>query len=418
MSEVVNNQKVFTLLEVMKSIQKTLDNRYSSPFWVKAEMHKLNFYRHSGHCYPDLIEKKDGKVIAQLRANLWATDYQKINRKFLAVLNEPLKDGTKIMFEAKITFDAVYGLSLNILDIDPCYTLGDLEIEKINVIRQLKDENLFMQNKSLSLPLLPQRIAIISVETSKGYADFVNVIENNPWGYKFAYCIFPSLLQSEKAVQSIIGQLNRIKEVMQQFDIVAIIRGGGGEVGLSCYNNYLLAKAICTFPLPVLTGIGHATNETVCEMVAFENAITPTKLADYLIQKFHNFAHPLKDFQQKITAKALRLLEMENATLQSQITYIQSLTEKINLAQKNNLQRLQNNFFQQLSFKLEQQCKQLDFFEKNIQLLNPQNVLKRGYSITMLDNQVLQNAAQLKKGTQIKTILQQGEIESIVETIK
>src|SRR5690606_17047589 len=148
-------------------------------------MNKLNLYQHSGHCYPDLVEKRDGKVISQLRANLWKSDYQKINKRFLEVLKEPLKDGIKILFLARITFNSVHGLSLNILDIDPNYTLGDLEKEKQETIKKLTAEGVFKLNKTRKLALLPQRIAIISVETSKGYEDFMSVLQGNSWNYAF-----------------------------------------------------------------------------------------------------------------------------------------------------------------------------------------------------------------------------------------
>src|SRR5690606_5794462 len=154
-------------------------------------------------------------------------------------------------------------------------TLGDLEKEKQETIQKLRDEGAYAKNKSLTMALLPKRIAVISVETSKGYADFMKVLETNEWDYRFYHVLFPSLLQGEKAVGSIRGQLKKIKKLKGHFDVVAIIRGGGGDVGLSCYNHYELAKDIAKFPLPVITGIGHATNETVAEMIAYSDAITP-----------------------------------------------------------------------------------------------------------------------------------------------
>lgn len=286
MPETVNNKKIFSLLEVTSSIQKTLSARYTSSFWVKAEMNKLNFYKQSGHCYPDLVEKQDGKVIAQIRSNLWKDDYMKINNTFLEVLKEPLKDGIKILFLAKVSFDPVHGLALRIIDIDPGYTLGDLEKEKQETIKKLQDEGIFNRNKSLKLPLLPQRIAIISVETSKGYGDFMKVIDGNPWNYKFFCFLFPSLLQGEKAVEGIINQLTRIKKVINHFDAVAIIRGGGGDIGLSCYNNYQLSKEFALFPIPVITGIGHSTGYSAQSRPPIPQQTGPLKL-DAQSKTFH-----------------------------------------------------------------------------------------------------------------------------------
>lgn len=350
MPEKVNDKTVFSLLEVTKSIQKTLAERYKSSFWVKAEMNKLNFYQQSGHCYPDLVDKQDGKVIAQMRANLWKDDYIKINNNFLKVLNEPLKDGIKILFLAKISFEPNYGLTLRIIDIDPGYTLGDLEKEKQETIKKLKEEGIFNKNKSLKLPMLPQRIAIISVETSKGYKDFMGKIEGNPWNYSFFHMLFPSLLQSEKIIQTISAQLKRIELVKSHFDVVAIIRGGGGDVGLSSYNNYQLAKEIALFPIPVLTGIGHITNETVVEMVSHKNLITPTDLADFLIQKFHNFSVPVKEAEQKIIDKSSRLIIDEKTKLQSEVKLFHSVTENILLVNHNEIYGRIQSLFRQSQF--------------------------------------------------------------------
>ena len=166
---------------------------------------------------------------------------------------------------------------------------------------------------------MPQRIAIISVETSKGYADFIKVIETNSWNYKFFHLLFPSLLQGDKAVEDIINQLRRIEKVKEHFDVVAIIRGGGGDVGLSCYNNYKLAKEIALFPIPVITGIGHSTNETVTEMISFSNAITPTKLAEYLIQMFHNFLVPVQEAENTVIDRSRRLLSEESVCRQTKV---------------------------------------------------------------------------------------------------
>ena len=147
MSENVNDKKVYSLTEVTLSIQKTIADRYKSSFWVKAEMNKLNHYSHSGHCYPDLVEKTNGKVIAQMKANLWKSDFDRINQNFLKILKEPLKDGIKILFCATICFDPSHGLSLRIADIDPSFSLGELEREKLDTIERLKKEGIFHANK-------------------------------------------------------------------------------------------------------------------------------------------------------------------------------------------------------------------------------------------------------------------------------
>jgi exodeoxyribonuclease VII large subunit len=462
MPEKINDKTIFSLLEVTNSIKKTLEQRYKSAFWIKAEMNKLNHYSQSGHCFPELIEKVDGKIIAQIKATLWRDDYQNINRNFIRILKEPLKDGIKILFLAKISFDPAFGLSLQIIDIDPQYTLGDLENEKRETIKKLQLEGIYDQNKKLPLSFLPQRIAIISVETSKGFGDFIDVIDKNSWNYKFFYLLFPSILQGDKAVPGIIAQLERIKKVIHHFDAVAIIRGGGGDVGLSCYNNYELAKAITLFPIPVITGIGHVTNETVCEMIAHTNAITPTKLAEFLIQKFHNFSVPIQKAKEKIVDKSRRLLSEENTKLESELKLFRSITVSILNTNQNRIKNASYAIQQQSQFILKNNHEKLNVLqaktriatkfnlnqlkvaviqlreklalqpilylknselaleniEKNIQIMDPINVLKRGFSITYFNGKAIKDVAQLEEGAAINTVFFNGTLDSTITKIK
>ncbi len=460
MPETFHDRKIFSLLEVASSIRKTLAERYTTVYWIKAEMNKLNYYGQSGHCYPELVERKSGKIVAQLKANLWKDDYQLIDRKFLRVLKEPLKDGIKILFSATVGFDPVYGLSLRILDIDPSYTLGDLEQEKEETIQRLRREEIFTLNKTRSLPLIPQRIAIISADTSKGYADFTKVLQTNEWGYRFFHMLFPSLLQGDKAVQSIVYQLKQIQKVAHHFDAVAIIRGGGGDVGLSCYNHYTLAREIALYPIPVLTGIGHATNETVVEMVAFQNAITPTKIAGFLIQKFHDVSQELQRSAAVITSTANRILQNDQSNLDNTTRLFRAaargMLQNARAGLRENLQSLsrESGFqtreqfnvlnglmsgMQRETYKLvaanRQQTRQLiqrirtgsertlkdrrgqiQHLQQQVSSLDPVNILKRGYSITKVDGVLLQSVQQVNDGDLITTILSDGTVSSTVRT--
>jgi len=464
MPEKVNERTIFSLLEVTLSIRKTLEERYTSSFWVKAEMNKLNLYPQSGHCYPDLVEKTDGKIVAEIRSTIWKDDFQRINDNFLNILHEPLKNGINILFSARVSFHPVHGLSLRILDIDPSWSLGELEKEKQQTIEKMRREGLFDRNRSLPLALLPKRIAIISVETSKGYADFRKVIDGNGWGYSFFHMLFPALLQGENAVESLIAALEKIRSVKSHFDVVAIIRGGGGDVGLTCYNNYMLSKAIALFPLPVITGIGHSTNETVAEMVAFRNTITPTDLADYLIQKFHNFSVPVQKAHETIVQHFTRLITDEKLRILNAVRYFRSvalagLTQRKNeithelralqqeskywLQQKRTSHIHQNVMLIEKGFRrilmaqdqvirvagknmsekthkfIQNELQVVSAIEKNVELLDPVNILNRGYSITvMLDGgKVLKTVDDVGKGTRLKTMLADGNIISITQLV-
>lgn len=458
MPENTQHPKVFSLLEITESIQRAFQKWYSGAYWIKAEMNKLNFYKYSGHCYPDLLERQDGKVVAQIRATLWNTDFNRVNAQFLQVLKEPLKDGINILFLAKVTFNPVHGLSLSILDIDPAYTLGDLEREKLETISRLKLEGIFDQNKRIPIALVPQRIAIISVETSKGLADFYKMITANKWGYRFFTLLFPALLQGDKAPESIIRQLKRISKVLHHFDAVAIVRGGGGEVGLASYNNYELARVVATFPIPVITGIGHSTNETVVEMVSHTNAITPTELAGFLIQMFHNFAVPLYEAKKVILNNTRQIIGFEKQRLADQSRHFKSATTrslmlKHEIINRNTIQIKQNikntvkekkaqlaittsgikkhpqavidqnekQLFQQdalLKKSALQYCKrkltELAAIIKQVSLVHPENVLKRGYSITLFNGKSMTASSDVRTGDDIETILFKGKIKSKV----
>lgn len=432
----VDDKKVFSLLEVTNSVRKTISDRYQSTFWVKAEMNKLNHYTYSGHCYPELVEKNNGRVVAQLRASLWKDDYLRANTKFLQTLGEPLKDGISILFEASLGFDPVHGFSLRIIDIDPVFSLGALERERLESIARLKTMGIFDRNKQLKFPTLPKRIAVISVETSKGYSDFMKVIEGNPWGYHFSCMLFPALLQGDRSVDSILVQLQRIRKVLHHFDVVALIRGGGGDVGLSSYNSFRLASEVARFPIPVMTGIGHSTNETVVEMVAHRNAITPTELGDFLIQRLHEFAAPIARATEVISDRARRLLLDESRHFDQTVRAFKKATMNALNNQHRELQGIAKGISQTAVYSLRRTGDkndrlaealsrsvlsfvhrhriELNGLEKTIGVMDPVHVLRRGFTITTVNGSVLKSIEGLSIGDKLITTVADGSITSEV----
>ncbi len=462
MPEIIGDKQVFSLQEVCNSVSKTIKARYSSHFWIKAEINKLNLYPHRGHCYPELVQKEDQKVVAEMKSVLWRNDVIRINRMFEAVVGEPLKDGIKVLMQAGIQFDPVYGLSLQIVDIDPSFTLGDLAREKAETIAYLKQHGLYHLNQQLTLAFPAKRIAIISVETSKGYADFLKVLHENRFGLTFFHMLFPSLLQGEKAVHDIIQQLQRILKVKEHFDLVAIIRGGGGDIGLSCYNHIALAKAVACFPLPIFTGIGHATNFTVVEMVSHTHAITPSKIAEHLIAMHSDPLQRLKHIQSSLLIHAQqqvnkRILQLQNTTFQFtsgtqkhlhiHLQHMRTSGRKLHHLSRLNLQKkelairqfqhgvnqhssyiLKSSLplLQQLSVRLkstsdyllDSQQNKLEYCGKNLQSLRPENTLQRGYSITRFQEKALLNPQHLQPEDLIETTLLHGTVVSKVINIR
>lgn len=459
MPEIANNRKIYSLLEISSDISRAISRAFPDYYWVKAEITSLNFYPKSGHCYPDLVEKHNGLIKAQIRANIWAGNYDKITRKFKAVTGEPLKDGLKILFLAKVGYHEHYGLALNILDVEPAFTLGEMAREKQLTVEKLKQESLFEENKKRDLPLLPKRVAIISVETSKGYSDFKNVLESNSWNYRFVLSLFPALLQGDGAVSSISAQLSAIATRREEFDVVAIIRGGGGDVGLNAYDNYYLAKTVALCPLPVITGIGHSTNLTVVQMVAFANKITPTEAGLFLIQQFHNFAIRLGNAETKMIRDALEMLTVEKQSFSQQTKMFAVHTRNLFSRHKTQwiylIKRLEQSGSGMLGKadeqlvsvashlkyqpvqKIQQERQKLKSVQKlmslhteqsvqkansrlrllvsKINLMKPENVLKKGYSISTVSGKVLKSTADAIPGKKMITRLYEGEIESIIE---
>ena len=288
--------------------------------------------------------------------------------------------------------------------------------------------------------MLPKRIAIISDRDSRGYQDFMNVFESaqSNWGYNFFHMLFTASLQGEKALTSIPMQLDRILKVRDHFDIVAIIRGGGGELTFACYNNYELSKKIATYPLPVVTGIGHVTNMTVVDMVANQSAITPTKLAEFFIQKFHNFSVPVNEAGEIIRNHSVRLLSETKTQFNSEVKLFRSATVNLLIKNKNTLRENTQTIrkdtitnLRQLRMLLSQQAVQikngcrvvlkagkaeLAGVEKNIGNMSPVNVMKRGYSITQLNGKSVTKASDLKPGDILQTVLYHGTVESTVNS--
>ena len=310
-----STRRVFSLSEITGSIERMFEKFYENPFWIKAEISALNLYPVSGHCFPLMVEKSDGKIKAQIKATIWKDDLYYITQKFENETKEKFREGLNIMFLAHVRFSSVYGLSLQIIDIEPLYTLGEMALDKMNTIIALKEQGIFNNNRSLPAPVLIKRLAVISVESSKGYNDLIITLRNNKKGYYVITRLFPAVLQGKGAVESITGQLKLVRALAKQYDAVAIIRGGGDDVGLSCYDHIELAREVALFPIPVLTGIGHSTNETVTEMVACLNKITPTDVAHYILSGFAEQDNGLQSREDLIINMSEKLISLEKEQL-------------------------------------------------------------------------------------------------------
>ncbi|MEI6157228.1 MAG: exodeoxyribonuclease VII large subunit, partial [Atribacterota bacterium] len=256
-----------TLFELTSQIREVIGMGFPSTIWVTAEIASIRTNQ-SGHCYLDLVEKNDDRVVAQAKAIIWVYHYRSLLQAFENATGETLKKDLKVLFQVEVSYHPVYGLSLNILDIDPTYSLGEMARKKRETLDRLVREGLIDLNKQLSLALVPQRVAIISSPQAAGYGDFITHLQNNPWGYQFSLHLFPALVQGEGAAIYISQALRQVRRKYEFFDIAVIVRGGGSQVDLSCFDDYQIAREIACLPLPVITGIGHERDDSVADRVA------------------------------------------------------------------------------------------------------------------------------------------------------
>lgn len=422
---------VFTLSELNTAIKATLELAFPESVWVVAEISEIR-HNSKGHCYLELVEREEEETIAHIRANIWAYTFRNLASKFERATGETLKQGMKVLIQVNVTFHEVYGLSLNVKDIDPTYSLGEMARKKREVVERLTKEGLINLNKQIPLPLVPQRIAVISSASAAGYGDFIDHIDDNPYEYKIFYKLYQSLMQGQEAEASILSSLKQIKEKMTLYDAVVIIRGGGSQIDLSCFDTYSLAVEVAKFPLPVITGIGHERDDTVVDMVAHTKLKTPTAVAEFLILGMSSFEERLLDAQSTLINRAKELLREENHRLQylmqqfrhivrdrfnGEIKRIETAlhrlihgTTQIIDGNNNKLKLDVNRLFGGLKIVFQEHKSKIKNFEQAIRLLDPINVLQRGYSITYLREKAIKDSSELQTGDIIRTKVYKGSV--------
>ena len=448
-----------TLTELQLIIRDSLYMALPDVYWVIAEISELK-ENSSGHCYLELIEKQSDEknVRSRIKAIIWSNRYRFLKAFFENITGESLHEGLKILVKTKVEYHELYGLSLIISDIDPAFTIGEMAIKRQLVIKKLEDEGVFSMNKELLFPAFPQRVAVISSKNAAGYTDFVNQLKNNSFGFSFYTALIETSLQGTETELSVIRALDRIAENYNFFDIVVIIRGGGSQSDLSWFDSYNIAYHVTQFPLPVITGIGHDKDVTVTDLVASRALKTPTAVADFLIdsmatsesniigmgkgiiessriiieknknriETFEIKLLPLarvimSEVRDKLTAKILDILNIGKELIYkaSMIPLNQesllSTTVKSFLLQKEtilgkNVQRLTTGTINSLNLNKVR----VTNFGNNLQLLNPENVLQRGYSITSINGILLKKSDSLKNNDIIDTQLHEGTFRSRV----
>lgn len=427
-----------SLAELSLLIKQTLDSQLEPSYWVVAEIGELRMSR--GHCYIELIDKKEDVLVAKIRATVWSYSFRSISGCFEAATGNPLSPGMKVLANVVVQYHELYGLSLNIRDIDPNYTLGERARQRQEVINRLIQEGVYDMNRQLTLPVVPQRIAVISSPTAAGWGDFVDQLILNPFKYKFEVSLFQAAMQGDQAVSSIIRALEEIYYQEEQFDLVVLIRGGGAKVDLDCFDSYELATHLAQFPLPVLTGIGHERDETIADLVAHTKLKTPTAVAEFLLgglrhfeERFIQLAEYIIDHARDYLLEQDRKLEYLGKGLQAQSHFSFRQARQKNLTimstvdrhtrlllreKESQLQSLHISWQRCLTSSVKREKLKLAHIDKTIEILSPENVLKRGYTITYIHGKLAKKVKNPKEGDELRTQTSKGELISTLKAFK
>ena len=407
-----------TLSELNTRVQDVIRLSFDKPVWIRAEISELN-ENYAGHCYLELIEKDDNSdaILAKTKANCWASTYRMLKLYFENETGQAFRAGLSVLISVTVEFHNVYGFSLTIRDIDPTFTVGELAMRRLQIIRRLEEEGIADINKQLEFPKLPQRIAVISSATAAGYGDFCNQLKHNTRHFAFYPVLFPAVMQGDQAESSIIATLEKIYANADLFDVVVIIRGGGATTDLACFDSYNLALNCAQFPLPIISGIGHQRDVSILDMVAHTSVKTPTAAAEFLIGFLQNFRNEIEYLYSDIVNLVESRLQEEKNKLSEIKSNFKHCTKMLVAKNYHFLQQQKMRIQPAIRLIITQQNSKLQLLEKNIESRSPLFLLQQGYSITMLNGKRVKSAKEIKNGDKIRTFVNDGSFESEVVSV-
>ena len=414
----MNREGSISLTELQGLIRDKIYEALPGSFWVVAEIAEMKV-QSAGHCYLELTgsDTPGGRVTARARATIWASKYRSLSTFFNASTGIPLRAGITILFRATVEYHELYGLSLNISEIDPAYTAGDMALRREAIIRRLTAEGVLTMNRGVPMTPYPRNIAVVSSSKAAGYQDFINQLINNPYGYVFRPVLFEAVMQGETTAASVTEALDKIAEEPGRFDVVAIIRGGGSTTDLSWFDSYEIAYHVTQFPLPVLTGIGHEKDQSVTDMVAWRALKTPTAVAGFITER-------TLDCENRIIGMAETLATLVTGALDAAGEHLSSLQNRtaatarlIVRVKQEKLAYHRENLRRAALGVIRKAKESTDRVEDSLRHLDPAGVLKRGYTLTSRNSIIIQSAADLEPGDIIKTHFADGTASSKVEKI-
>ena len=425
-----------TLYELNSLVKETIELTFTQQFWVEAELADATERR--GHLYLDLVQKDEHSAtpIARASARCWASVWASVRPRFERTTRQRLTAGMKVLMRVYPQFHQAYGFSWIVTDIDPTYTLGDMQRQRQEIIDRLKRDGVFDMQRELTLPMFCQRIAVISSATAAGFGDFCNHLQHNDYGFHFAVELFPAIMQGEQVEPTVISALDSINSRIDDFDCVVIIRGGGATVDMSGFNTLLLAENVANFPLPIITGIGHDRDESIIDMISFMQVKTPTAAAAFLIERLLNVSERITAATSSITRCVQEKLEYERIRLTAlstripilfsltktrQLSIIDSLTQRITAAVQQNIRQRQHQLqiaAQRLApatqRTMQQEQHRLQMLTQRTAALDPAAILRRGFSMTLCNGRFVTDASQMKNGDIMETRLANGTVLSRV----
>ena len=428
---------MLSLYELNNLVRSCLENVMPDTYWVRAELSEVRVSR--GHCYLEFVQKSergDG-LVAKARGQVWVNRWNIVRPYFERTTGRPLSPGMQVLVCVGVTFHELYGYSLNVVDIDPTFTLGDIARRRQEILKQLEQEGVLTMNKELPLPRLLQRVAVISSASAAGYGDFCNQLTGNVRGLCFRTKLFPAVMQGDGVEASVIAALNAIAAEMDEWDAVVIIRGGGSTSDLAGFDTLALAENVAQFPLPVITGIGHERDDTVIDVVAHTRVKTPTAAAEFLIHHQEAELDLVERLADRLTSASRQVLHAEQVRHQRICAKLPSLFSAFRLREENRLERLmgaaangavryverRKSAVEMFGQRLEQSAKTMLVKENHrlvriadkAELASPERVLRLGYSITRINGHAVIDASGVKVGDTIVTTLANGEIRSEVK---
>ena len=407
--------KALTLYELNTLVREAIASAMDRDYWVEAELSEVREVR--GHCFMELVQKDlfSPTPVARASAKCWKTTWTRIRPRFEAITGQPLRPGMKVMLLVHPDFHEAYGFSWIVSDVDPTYTLGDMARKRMEIVNQLKAEGVFDLQKELPLPLFSQHIAVISSENAAGFGDFCSQLSNNDYGFSFMPVLFAAVMQGDGVEQSIVAALNAINAEADRFDVVVIIRGGGATADMSGFDTLLLAENVANFPLPVITGIGHERDECVLDMVSHTRVKTPTAAAALLVDNLAQVWAHVTDCQRTITQLVGQRMASEPSRLDRLSTRFTTLIHDRLTHEQFRLSSLATSLKPAAEYVLTTHRNYLERLALRAKSLDPQLLLRRGYSITTIGGKAVRDASLLKSGDEIVTHLEKGSVHSVVK---